>query len=103
MRKTTYLPPRGNVVSTPRLQILICIVLFLPFWSAAPTRGPSASREGPIVGLAPEVKIKGVIKLLSIIVNQQPICFGWIGLSHAENTVGWFGVREKYYSLADKP
>ena len=70
MRKTTYLPPRGNVVSTPRLQILICIVLFLPFWSAAPTRGPSASREGPIVGLAPEVKIKGVIKLLSIIVNQ---------------------------------
>ena len=21
----------------------------------------------------------------------------------AENTVGWFGVREKYYSLADKP
>ena len=70
MRKTTYLPPRGNVVSTPRLQILICIVLFLPFWSAAPTRGPSASREGPIVGLAPEVEIKGVIKLLSIIVNQ---------------------------------
>jgi len=21
----------------------------------------------------------------------------------AESTVGWFGVREKYYSLADKP
>ena len=33
----------------------------------------------------------------------MPCSFGLVWLiSHAESTVGWFGVREKYYLLADK-
>ena len=33
----------------------------------------------------------------------MPCSFGLVWLiSHAESTVGWFGVREKYCSLADK-